>query len=173
MIGPATVEFEEVMATSAACEVLGRSRATHYRRRQPQRDPVVVRHRRQAGQPRALSHSERAEVLEVLHSDRFVDESPATVWATLLDEGTYLVSPATMYRLLRDTNGGVVERRRQATHPPRSRPELVAKAPQRRVVLGHHPPPWPRSTQLLLPVCVVGSVLSLRAGLDARICRTS
>ena len=65
----------------------------------------------------------------MLHSDRFCDESPATAWATLLDEGTYLASPATMYRLLRETHGGVVERRRQATHPPRSRPELVAEAP--------------------------------------------
>ena len=129
MIGGAAVELEEVMATSTACEVLGRSRATHYRRRQPAPDPGVVRHRHRAAQPRALCEIERAEVLEVLHSDRFVDESPATVWATLLDEGTYLASPATMYRLLRDTHGGVVERRRQATHPPRSRPELVATAP--------------------------------------------
>ena len=106
--------------------VLGRSRATHYRRRGPAPDPVVVAKRRQAAQPRALSEAERAGVLEVLHSDRFVDESPAPVWATLLDEGTYLASPATMYPLLRDTHGGVVERRRQATHPPRSRPELEA-----------------------------------------------
>jgi len=129
VIGPAAIELEEVMATSTACVVLGRSRATHYRRRGPSADPVVVRRRRPAAQPRALSEAERASVLEVLHSDRFVDESPATVWATLLDEGTYLASPATMYRLLRDTHGGVVERRRQATHPPRSRPELVATAP--------------------------------------------
>jgi putative transposase len=51
------------------------------------------------------------------------------VWATLLDESTYLASPATMYRLLRAEHGGVVERRRPATHPPRSRPELEAAAP--------------------------------------------
>jgi putative transposase len=69
-------------------------------------------------------------VLKVLHSDRFVDQSPATVWATLLDEGRYLASPSTMYRLLRAHHGGgVVERRRQATHPPTSRPELEAAAP--------------------------------------------
>ena len=65
----------------------------------------------------------------MLHSGRFVDESPATVYAILLDEGRYLASTSTMYRLLRQTHGGVIERRRQATHPPRSRPELVAKAP--------------------------------------------
>jgi putative transposase len=67
--------------------------------------------------------------LEVLHSDRFCDESPATVYATLLDEGTYLASPSTMYRLLRQNHDAVVERRRQASHPPRSRPELVAEEP--------------------------------------------
>ena len=76
-----------------------------------------------------MTDAERAEVLEVLYSNRFVDEPPATAWATLLDEGTYLASRATMYRLLRQTLGGVTERRRQATHPPRSRPELAAEAP--------------------------------------------
>lgn len=129
MIGPAVIELESVLSTSVACAVLGRSRATHYRRRRPNTDPAVVTERRRAAQPRALSGTERAEVLETLHSERFVDESPATVWATLLDEGRYLASPATMYRLLRTTHGGVVERRRQATHPPRSRPELEASAP--------------------------------------------
>jgi putative transposase len=128
VIGPAAIELEQVTPTATACAVLGRSRATHYRRR-PAPDPVVVAERRRAAQPRALTETERAGVLEVLHSDRFVDESPATVWATLLDEGIYLASPATMYRLLRQTHGGIVERRRQATHPPRSRPELVAEAP--------------------------------------------
>jgi putative transposase len=129
VIGPAAVELEAHVPTVTACAVLGRSRATHYRRRQPAPDPAVVRQRRRAAQPRALTEAERVEVLGELHSARFVDESPATVWATLLDEGTYLASPATMYRLLRQTHGGIVERRRQATHPPRSRPELAAEAP--------------------------------------------
>lgn len=129
MIAPAAVELEAHVPTTVACAVLGRSRATHYRRRRPAPDPEAVTGRRRAAQPRALSERERAEVLEVLHSDRFVDESPATVWATLLDEGRYLASPATMYRLLRAAHGGVIERRRQATHPPRSRPELAAEAP--------------------------------------------
>jgi len=129
VIDPAVDELAPVVGTRAACEMLGRSRATHYRRRQPRQDPAVARLRRGAAQPRALTEPERAEVLAVLHSDRFCDESPATAWATLLDEGTYLASPATMYRLLRQAHGGVVERRRQATHPPCSRPELVAEAP--------------------------------------------
>ena len=98
MIGPAAIELEQHVPTARACELLGRSRATHYRRRQPSPEPNVVTERRRAVQPRALSDDERAGVLSVLHSDRFVDESPATVWATLLDEGRYLASTSTMYR---------------------------------------------------------------------------
>jgi len=67
-------------------------------------------------------------VLGVLHGERFVDRAPAQAWATLLDEGTWLASESTMYRLLR-ADGGVRERRRQATHPPRTVPELVATRP--------------------------------------------
>jgi len=63
----------------------------------------------------------------LLRSDRFVDASPAQVWAVLLDEGSYLASAATMYRLLH-AHDEVRERRAQASHPPRARPELVAAA---------------------------------------------
>jgi len=73
---------------------------------------------------------ERQELLDVLHSQRFVDQAPAEVYATLLDEGVYLASISTMYRVLR-AEGVVVERRRQATHPPTVKPELVADAPNR------------------------------------------
>jgi len=67
-------------------------------------------------------------VLSVLRSARFVDCSPAQVYFTLLDEGTYLASESTYYRLLRE-HGEVRERRAQATHPPKKKPELVATAP--------------------------------------------
>jgi len=67
-------------------------------------------------------------VLEQLHSGRFGDSSPAQVWATLLDEGTYLASQRTMYRLLA-ASGEVRERRDQLTHPPYERPELLAERP--------------------------------------------
>ena len=69
-------------------------------------------------------------MLAALHSERFVDQAPAQVWATLLDEGTYLGSPSTMYRLLR-ADDEVRERRAQASHPPRAVPELVAVEPNR------------------------------------------
>jgi hypothetical protein len=68
-------------------------------------------------------------VLEVLHCERFVDSSPAQVWATLLDEGTYLASERTMYRLLEAKHGGVRERRDQLTHPGYAKPELLAQRP--------------------------------------------
>jgi hypothetical protein len=78
---------------------------------------------------RALSPSEREAVLAELHSERFVDCSPAQVWATLLDEGRYLASERTTYRLLAARHGGVRERRNQLTHPPYQRPELLAERP--------------------------------------------
>ena len=67
-------------------------------------------------------------MLEVLHHPDHVDEAPATVYAKLLDEGTYLASTSTMYRLLR-ANAEVRERRRQATHPAAKKPELLANGP--------------------------------------------
>lgn len=64
----------------------------------------------------------------MLHSDRFADLALAQVWAILLDEGVYLGSESTFYRLLRQA-GEVRERRRQATYPAKVKPELVASPP--------------------------------------------
>ena len=69
-------------------------------------------------------------MLAALHGERFIDAAPPTVYAALLDEGRYLASVPTMYRVLRAA-GEVRERRRQATHPPTVKPELVADAPNR------------------------------------------
>ena len=68
-------------------------------------------------------------MLEVLHCERFVDVSPEETWATLLDEGTYLCSTRTMYRILAAKHGGVRERRAQLTHPAYAKPELLAERP--------------------------------------------
>jgi putative transposase len=78
--------------------------------------------------PRALSQAERGTVRSLLNSPDFVDKAPATVYHELLDEGVYLASVSSMYRILR-AHGEVKERRRQATHPPRVKPELVATEP--------------------------------------------
>jgi len=75
-----------------------------------------------------LSDAEFDALLDLLHSEAFVDLAPAQVWAILLDAGTYMASISTMYRVLR-SEGEVRERRRQATHPARVRPELVARGP--------------------------------------------
>jgi putative transposase len=86
-----------------------------------------VPHRDRA-QPRALSAPERAAILAALHSPRFADLAPAEVWAILLDEGTYLGSQSTFYRLLRAA-GETRERRRPAVHPAAVKPELAAAGP--------------------------------------------
>jgi putative transposase len=128
MIEVAIAELAPVVGTTAACAAVGRARATHYRlhRKSPPRPRPAPRPPRP--QPRALSEEERQGVLEVLHSERFVDVAPPEVYATLLDEGVYLASVPTMYRILRSV-GEVRERRRQAVHPPYVKPELVAERP--------------------------------------------
>jgi putative transposase len=78
--------------------------------------------------PNALSETERAELIEVLNSDRFADKAPRQVWAALLDEGVYLASPSTMYRELRRREQ-VRERRAQARHEAKKKPYLAARAP--------------------------------------------
>ena len=107
----------------AACEALGASRATHYRRSRPKQGP-----RRRPSSPRALTEAERVGVLETLNSERFVDQAPAEVHAELLDEGRYQCSVRTMYRILRQSSG-VQERRDQLRHPHYPKPELCAVGP--------------------------------------------
>ena len=121
-------ELVPVVGTKAACAAVGRARATYYRRHRSTPRPPPRPRQPTRPQPRALRPAEQAAVLTELHSERFVDQAPATVYATLLDEGRYLCSVATMYRLLR-ANGEVHERRRQATHPAAIKPELLATAP--------------------------------------------
>jgi hypothetical protein len=129
VIESAVLELTPLIGVRAACEAVGRSRATHYRAHRvspapPPRPAAAGRSR----QPRELTEAERAAVLDVLHSPRFCDMAPAAVYATLLDEGVYLCSESTMYRLLRH-RGETGDRRRHATHPAKVKPELVAMAP--------------------------------------------
>ena len=131
MITDAVVaELAPDVGVRAACRGIATPQANYYRRHRrspaPPR-PAPIPHRERP-QPRALSHVERQAILDQLHSDRFVDASPTEVWATLLDEGVYLGSLSTFYRLLRQA-GESRERRRQATHPASVKPELIATAP--------------------------------------------
>jgi putative transposase len=124
MIDDAITELAPVVGVRKACTAAGRPQATHYRRHRT--SPALERPKRERKpQPRALTPAERADVRGVLNSEEHVDKAPATVYHELLDAGVYLASVSTMYRILRE-HGEVGERRRQATHPARVKPELVA-----------------------------------------------
>jgi len=111
-----------------SCEALGLSRATYYRTKASPNmekesvpgipDPV----------PRALSPEERKQVLDLMHSERFMDQAPRENCATLLDEGRYLCSVRTMYRIL-EQECELKERRNQLRHPVYEKPELPATTP--------------------------------------------
>jgi len=118
VIDQAICELAPMIGVTAACEAVGRPRATHYRWHRKSPEPVRPE-RVPAPQPRAIDEVERKEVLRVLHEPEHVDEAPATVHAKLLDEGVYLASTATMYRILHGEDE-VSERRRQATILPAS-----------------------------------------------------
>ena len=124
MIDEAIDQLAPLVGTNAALVAVGVDRATWYRRHrkspQPQRPERIT-----TPQPRALSGVERKQIKAVLESDEFVDEAPAAVYAKLLDQGTYLGSVSTMYRILHE-HDEVRERRRQATHPAHKKPELIA-----------------------------------------------
>ncbi|MEV0290348.1 IS3 family transposase [Kribbella sp. NPDC050820] len=124
MIDEAITELEPLIGTRKACEATGRPQASHYRRHR--QSPLPARPPKP--QPRALTRSERDEVRAVLNSPEHVDKAPAAVYHELLDAGIYLASISTMYRILRE-HDEVHERRRQATHPARVKPELVATRP--------------------------------------------
>jgi putative transposase len=114
-----------VVGVAPACAALGMPRATFYRRRTPK---VVVPSTPRPASPRALPEGERRMVLSMLNDDRFAEQPPAQVYATLLDEGKFVCSISTMYRVLRE-NRQVRERRNQLRHPKHQAPELLATCP--------------------------------------------
>jgi putative transposase len=119
-------EVAQKITTKRACEMLGYPRSSYYRSQQEK--PTGGQNRSQRESPRALPASEREVVRDTLNSERFVDCSPRQVYGDLLDEGKYLCSVSTMYRILR-ANDEVRERRDQKRHPAYKKPELVATAP--------------------------------------------
>ena len=134
MIAEHFEDLEAVTSTKRACTLLGASRATVYRRRRP---PIERPPARRPAPPNMLTEAERQQVLAVLRSDEYCDLAPAQMWARLLDDGVYLCSISTMYRMLAIA-GENRERRRQRTHPARKKPELVARRPEPGIDLGHH-----------------------------------
>lgn len=124
------MDAAEQLATTAgasmACEALGVPRASLYRRRNSGK---VTDDKQPRPKPqRALSDEEKELVTAELHSERFMDKAPGEVYATLLDDGVYLCSERTMYRILAEKGEGG-ERRNQLSHPKYKVPELVATGP--------------------------------------------
>lgn len=125
-------ELTPALGGGAACRAVGLWRGA------PARQQAHAHRRSVMGPPKpraprpcsplALDAQERQTLLETLNSERFADTAPAAVHATLLDEGKYVGSVRTMYRLLAAT-GGCRERRNQLTHPAYTKPELLATAP--------------------------------------------
>lgn len=129
----AVIQLAPTVGIAGACDSLGVPRASFYRHRpvlgppsSTMPEPALPTQR--AVPTRALSPTERASVLTVLHEERFQDRSPAAVQATLLDEGLYLCSIRTMYRIL-EQEGETRERRDQLAHPSYQKHELLATAP--------------------------------------------
>ena len=120
----AVAQLVPVLPVRRALNALGASHATWYRRQQPH----LTRSPRRAAPPLALSVAEREAILATLNSIRFADCTPYTAFARLLDEGVYLGSVRTFYRVLA-ASGEVRERRNQLIHPPHAKPELLATAP--------------------------------------------
>jgi putative transposase len=119
----ATRSLSTEIGIKPACHAFGIVRSGFYREQSPETAPAS-----RPSPPRTLSPEERQAVLATLHSDRFVDTAPATVYATLLDEGRYHCSIRTLYRIL-DEQAEVKERRNQLRHPVYQKPELLATAP--------------------------------------------
>jgi len=116
------------VGAAPACRALGLPRASLYRMRRTLDPDLEAPRLPRPAPPRALAPDERAAVLDTLHCERFMDHAPAQVHATLLDEGTYLCSPRTMYRIL-DSAQEVKERRDQVRRPHYAKPELLATRP--------------------------------------------
>ena len=120
-----TEQLTQTVPVTRACNALRVSRSALYRARQPRPTPPSVA---APGARRALSAEEKAVVRATLNSERFQDDAPREVYASLLDEGRYLCSVPTMYRILRE-NREMRERRDQLRHPTYTKPELLATAP--------------------------------------------
>jgi putative transposase len=119
--------MEKAVGVAAACTVLGKSRSTLHRQRNP-KPPAAPREKKEFRHPAELEPEEKERVLRELNSPRFADKSVAQAHTVLLDEGCYLCSQATMHRLLRE-HGASGERRAHAVHPARKKPELLATGP--------------------------------------------
>ena len=119
-----------IRGVKAACETIGLPRSSLYHQPRPVAAPETSAQPPRPTPVRALSESEKAAVLAALNGERFQDQAPREVYATLLDEKQYLCHWRTMYRFLA-ANDEVRERRNQLRHPVYAKPELLASEPCR------------------------------------------
>ena len=131
------------LGITAACEAIGLPRGSFYHAHAPVASGISGPASERLPSPRALTPVEKTTVREVLNSERFQDQAPREVYATLLDEERYLCSWRTMYRIL-------------------------AENQEIRVELGYHETAGPRDLDRLLPLCPSGYLQSLRGRLDDR-----
>ena len=126
----AVTTLAATVGITSSCQALGLARASFYRqtRSASRVDDLLAVVKPVRLSPRALAAAERQAVLDVLHSSRFQDRSPTEVYATLLDEGVYLASERTFYRVLAASDE-TTERRDQLVHPRYHKPELLATRP--------------------------------------------
>ena len=120
----AAAELATRVGVSAACSALGVARPSFYRRSPNPPSLSISRPR----PPLALSEAEEQRLIDVLHGERFVDQAPAEIYATLLDDEVHHCSARTMYRVL-ERHDELHARRRQLVRPAAVKPELLATAP--------------------------------------------
>ena len=149
MIDQAVAELAPLVGVRAGCAAVGEAQARWYRRHR-QSPPPPRPERVPVPQPRALSEVERKELRRVLNSEEFVDEAPATVYAKVLDQGVYLASVPTMYRVLRAHDG---PRAPPPGDPPGGQEARAAgDQAQPGLLVGHHQAARPGQVDLRLPV---------------------
>ena len=120
-------ELADKTSMRTACKMMGVPRSSVYRLKRPKPAKLETESSRPAS-PRGLTTEEREQVRDLLNSEQHQDQSPRTLYAHLLDEGSYLCHWSTMYRILKVFDE-VRERRNQVRHPDYTKPELLATAP--------------------------------------------
>ncbi len=125
----AALTLSSDIGKKAACEAFQIPKATFYRYHATGNEQNIESQSQKSEPPLALTHDEKQNVLDVLHSERFQDKAPYQVYATLLDEGVYQCSIRTMYRILESEHGDIKERRKQVQRSNYVKPELLATEP--------------------------------------------
>lgn len=121
----ALLDSQKDLPITSLCPAFGVSRAAFYRVKSPAPNPPKSNPK---PHPRAFSPEERAQILQILNQEKFMDKPPCQIFPALLDSGIYVCSVGTMHRILQ-ANDQLRERRNQISHPIYKKPELLATAP--------------------------------------------